>query len=188
MILVMVTCANAGDLMLKRGMTQIGNVPLTAAGLQHATASPHLASDLGQIFRVVVSGVMDVLKARQQTKDQFGLGMTTFKRADNNPLKFSPTTEDALRILFGPPTRSYLDAYTALTQSFDDLKGHQVRTYAAMQHALMAFMQDLDPETIERDSGESGIAALVGSRWIRHRLHGRNGRTAPRPPFERPAA
>ncbi|MBV9885321.1 MAG: EamA family transporter [Acidobacteria bacterium] len=36
MILVMVTCANAGDLMLKRGMTQIGNVPLTSAGLQHA--------------------------------------------------------------------------------------------------------------------------------------------------------
>jgi drug/metabolite transporter (DMT)-like permease len=36
MILVMVACANAGDLMLKRGMTQIGNVPLTAAGLQHA--------------------------------------------------------------------------------------------------------------------------------------------------------
>jgi len=36
MILVMVTCANAGDLMLKRGMMQIGNVPLTSAGLQHA--------------------------------------------------------------------------------------------------------------------------------------------------------
>jgi drug/metabolite transporter (DMT)-like permease len=36
MILVMVSCANAGDLMLKRGMTQIGNVPLTASGLQHA--------------------------------------------------------------------------------------------------------------------------------------------------------
>jgi drug/metabolite transporter (DMT)-like permease len=36
MILVMVTCANAGDLFLKRGMTQIGNVPLTSAGLRHA--------------------------------------------------------------------------------------------------------------------------------------------------------
>ena len=36
MILVMVTCANAGDLLLKRGMTQIGNVPLTSAGLIHA--------------------------------------------------------------------------------------------------------------------------------------------------------
>jgi uncharacterized membrane protein len=36
MILIMVICANAGDLMLKHGMTQIGAVPLTTAGLQHA--------------------------------------------------------------------------------------------------------------------------------------------------------
>ena len=36
MILIMVACANAGDLFLKRGMTRIGNVPLTASGLQHA--------------------------------------------------------------------------------------------------------------------------------------------------------
>jgi uncharacterized membrane protein len=36
MILIMVACANAGDLMLKRGMTQIGNVELSATGLQHA--------------------------------------------------------------------------------------------------------------------------------------------------------
>jgi uncharacterized membrane protein len=36
MILVMVACANAGDLMLKRGMTQIGAVQLSLAGLQRA--------------------------------------------------------------------------------------------------------------------------------------------------------
>ncbi len=36
MILVMVICANAGDILLKRGMTQIGAVPFTATGLQHA--------------------------------------------------------------------------------------------------------------------------------------------------------
>ena len=36
MILAMVVCANAGDLMLKRGMTQIGAVPLSVAGLEHA--------------------------------------------------------------------------------------------------------------------------------------------------------
>jgi|SRR5437868_5802073 uncharacterized membrane protein len=36
MILIMVICANAGDLMLKHGMTQIGSVPFTSAGLQHA--------------------------------------------------------------------------------------------------------------------------------------------------------
>jgi uncharacterized membrane protein len=36
MILVMVICANAGDLLLKRGMTEIGYVTFTFAGLQHA--------------------------------------------------------------------------------------------------------------------------------------------------------
>jgi uncharacterized membrane protein len=39
MILLMVVCANAGDLMLKRGMTQIGAVQICAYGLQHAFLS-----------------------------------------------------------------------------------------------------------------------------------------------------
>jgi len=36
MVLAMVVCANAGDLTLKRGMSQNGAVVLTAAGLAHA--------------------------------------------------------------------------------------------------------------------------------------------------------
>lgn len=36
MILVMVFCANLGDLLLKRGMSQIGAVPLRFAGLEHS--------------------------------------------------------------------------------------------------------------------------------------------------------
>ncbi len=36
MILLMVVCANTGDLLLKRGMTEIGAVSLSAAGLKHA--------------------------------------------------------------------------------------------------------------------------------------------------------
>jgi uncharacterized membrane protein len=35
MVLAMVVCANIGDLMLKRGMTQIGAVKISAAALQH---------------------------------------------------------------------------------------------------------------------------------------------------------
>ena len=36
MVLAMVVCANVGDLMLKRGMTQIGAVEISASGLAHA--------------------------------------------------------------------------------------------------------------------------------------------------------
>lgn len=39
MILAMVVCANAGDLMLKRGMTQIGAVEVSASGVRHAFTS-----------------------------------------------------------------------------------------------------------------------------------------------------
>jgi uncharacterized membrane protein len=36
MVLAMVVCANTGDLLLKRGMSQIGAVQLTTPGLAHA--------------------------------------------------------------------------------------------------------------------------------------------------------
>ena len=36
MVLAMVVCANVGDLMLKRGMTTIGAVEISASGLAHA--------------------------------------------------------------------------------------------------------------------------------------------------------
>ena len=36
MVLLMVVCANTGDLMLARGMKQIGNVQISIPGLQHA--------------------------------------------------------------------------------------------------------------------------------------------------------
>ena len=36
MVLAIVVCANIGDLTMKRGMTEIGAVDLTAAGLEHA--------------------------------------------------------------------------------------------------------------------------------------------------------
>lgn len=36
MVFLMVVCANIGDLLLKRGMSQIGAVPVTFAGMQHA--------------------------------------------------------------------------------------------------------------------------------------------------------
>ena len=36
MVLLMVVCANTGDLMLARGMKQIGHVEISLPGLQHA--------------------------------------------------------------------------------------------------------------------------------------------------------
>jgi uncharacterized membrane protein len=51
MVLAMVVCANAGDLMLKRGMSQIGAVQLTASGLAKAL---HLTIASGTIWVAIL--------------------------------------------------------------------------------------------------------------------------------------
>ena len=57
MVLVMVLCANTGDLLLKRGMTQIGAVPFTTDGLTQAF---HLTIFNGTIWLGIIflSGFM----------------------------------------------------------------------------------------------------------------------------------
>jgi len=68
-------------------------------------------------------------------------------------------------VMFGPPTRSYLDARRAIEQSFEDIKSHQIKTYAAMQRALTHLLNGLDPQTIDRETDADGrLAALVTSR------------------------
>jgi type VI secretion system protein ImpI len=113
----------------------------------------------------VVDNVMQLLNARVQAKRLTrSASHTTIQAADNNPLKFSPTPEDALRIMFGPATHSYLDAHRALEQGFHDLKTHQIKTYAAMQHALTMLIADLDPAIIERDTDAKGALPLALAR------------------------
>ncbi len=76
--------------------------------------------------------------------------------------------EDALRIMFAARGRSYLDAERAFAQGFDDLKKHQIKTYAAMQQAVTLLMKDVDPATIEAASqSDRGLAGMVGSRKAR---------------------
>ena len=83
---------------------------LAGAGLDPANVTPELARNFGQILRVVVSGVMDVMRSRQQIKDEFRMRMTRFRPAENNPLKFSANVDDALHNLLVKRNPAYLAA------------------------------------------------------------------------------
>jgi type VI secretion system protein ImpI len=128
-----------------------------------------LAAEIGQLIRLLTENTRQLLDARQQAKRLTrSSNQTTIQALNNNPLKFAPTAEDAMRIMFGPPTRSYLDARRAFAQSFDDLKSHQVRMLSAMQHALKELLADLDPDLIDRTSKDDrGLASILGSRRAR---------------------
>jgi type VI secretion system FHA domain protein len=121
-----------------------------AAGVKEGAATPDMAREVGSIFRVVVSGVMDVLKARQQTKDQFNLGMTTFKRTDNNPLKFSADVDDALHNLFVKRNNSaYLGPTAAFEDAFADMRNHQIAMLVGVRVAFEAMLSEFHPDHLQ---------------------------------------
>ncbi|WP_367277059.1 type VI secretion system-associated FHA domain protein TagH [Bradyrhizobium sp.] len=128
-----------------------------------------LAEQFGRLLRLATDNMKQLLEARQQAKQLArSPSQTTVQATDNNPLKFAPTAEDALRIMFGAKGQSYLDAEKAFAQGFDDLKRHQIRTYTAMQQAVARLMKDVDPAAIEAASqSDRGLAGMVGSRKAR---------------------
>lgn len=124
-----------------------------------------LAEQLGIILRMTVDNLMALLQARTQAKQLTrSTSQTTVQAIENNPLKFSPTSEEAMRILFGPPTRSYLDAQRAFAQGFGDLKSHQLRTYMAMQHAVHELIAGIDPTLMARELElQRGASSWLGT-------------------------
>jgi type VI secretion system protein ImpI len=128
-----------------------------------------LAEEIGAIMRVVAEDLRQLLAARSESKRLArSTQQTTIEALDNNPLKFSPTAADALRVMFGPPSAGYLGARRTVEQSFRDLKAHQIKTYAAMQAAVRMLAEDLDPDAIDESlEGDKGLGALIGSRKAR---------------------
>ncbi len=128
-----------------------------------------LAEQFGRLLKLATDNMKQLLEGRQQAKRLArSPNQTSVQAINNNPLKFAPATEDALRIMFGFQGQSYLDAERAFAQGFDDLKRHQIRTYAAMQRAVTLLMKDVDPAAIEAASqSDRGLAGMVGSRKAR---------------------
>ena len=125
-----------------------------------------LADQFGKLLRLATDNVKQLLEARQQAKRLArSPNQTTVQALNNNPLKFAPTPEEALRIMFVAQSRGYLDAERAFAQGFADLKVHQIKTYAAMQQAVGLLMRELDPASIEASfKSDRGLAGMVGSR------------------------
>ena len=124
---------------------------LTAAGMEASRVTPELSAQFGQILRVVVSGLMDVLRARGRIKDEFRMRVTTFKQADNNPLKFSANVEDALHNLLVKRNAAYLGPVEAFEDAFQDLRNHQMAMLAGMRTAYDAMLAEFEPGRLQEE-------------------------------------
>ncbi len=139
---------------------------LAGAGIDVQVLTPEVEATLGQVLRVVVEGLMEVLRARTEIKNEFRLQQTSFKPRENNPLKFSANVEDALHNLLVKRNPAYLPAAEAFQDAFEDVRLHQVAMLAGVREAFDAMLQEFDPEKLEQafDGGSrrSGLLGMGG--------------------------
>ncbi|TPL79937.1 type VI secretion system-associated FHA domain protein TagH [Mesorhizobium sp. B2-3-14] len=141
-----------------------------AAGLSPellASRDPHdVAAEIGAVLRTTVEQLSLLLKARAAAKVLAkSAHRTMIGAADNNPLKFVPGTDDMLEIMFAKRRAGYLDARRSIEDAFDDLKTHEIATYAAMQAALSRLLDDLSPEAIARRIPPASFSSRKSQAW-----------------------
>jgi type VI secretion system FHA domain protein len=124
---------------------------LEAAGIEDA--AEHIMKDDATLMRVIglvlhelVSGLMTVLRGRSELKSQLRVSMTTLKPTENNPFKFSPTVEEALKTCLMNNHPGFTDAVEAVREGYDDIKNHQLAVTAGIQASLAGILKQFDPQ------------------------------------------
>ena len=112
---------------------------------------------LGAAFRALVSGLRQALMARASVKREFRLEQTMLRSQGNNPLKFSADNEDALRALLGAGRRTNMNAAEAVADALRDVRLHELATMVAMQSAVRALLEELDPAKLRRSAERGGL-------------------------------
>lgn len=124
---------------------------LEAAGVQDVEPSDELARTCGHILRVVVTGLMEVLRAREQMKEDLRIRATTFKPSQNNPLKFSANAEDAFHNLLVRQNAAYLEPPEAFAEALQDVRDHQSAVHSALRLAFETMLAQFDPNRLQEE-------------------------------------
>lgn len=133
-----------------------------AAGIEGLDPSTEVAQTLGGMLRVALSGIMESLRMREQMKDDFRMKGTSFKAADNNPLKFSANVADAFHNLLVKHNPAYLPPVDAFEEAFHDVRDHQVVLPAAMRLAFESMLSQFDPLRLQEEFDRQMKGSLLG--------------------------
>jgi type VI secretion system FHA domain protein len=120
---------------------------------------------VGQIFRDIVDGMIVLLRARAELKSQARVAMTTMKAVNNNPLKFSVSAEDAMRLLLNPAERGFLAPVEAVKEAVSDVINHQIAIQAGIQASLTNKLKQFSPENFEKAFDEGIVFQKKQKCW-----------------------
>ena len=133
---------------------------LRGAGLSDSDMSPEVMQELGKILRVVVEGLMEVLRARAEIKAQFRVPLTRMKSVENNPLKHSPNVEAALNTLLVQRNPGFLSSVQAFEDALADIRNHQMAMLEGVRVAFESMLESFDPKELEKEFDRTGKRAF----------------------------
>jgi type VI secretion system FHA domain protein len=105
---------------------------------------------IGQMFRKLIDGTIAILRSRAEFKSLCRVNMTVIRATNNNPLKFTVSTDDVLRQLLENKTDGFLASTIAIEEAFDDVMNHQLAMQAGIQASLTHLLHGFDPKVIEK--------------------------------------
>ncbi|SFW55017.1 MULTISPECIES: type VI secretion system-associated FHA domain protein TagH [Pseudomonas] len=137
--------------------------------LDKAQAEAQMES-IGRSYRLMVEGLIDVLRARSSLKGEFRIQQTMIQPVENNPLKFAPNVDEALLLLLRHGNQAFMAPDAAVRDSFDDLRAHQLAVMAGVEAAIKHLLGRFEPAQLEermaKPGGLSGI--FSGSRQAQY--------------------
>lgn len=136
---------------------------LESMGLDPAELSPQqqqaITRQVGELLPVIIQGMMNVLRSRASIKNEFRMSVTTIQPVENNPLKFSADTQEAVENMFVRESKAYKGPVEAFTEGFDAIAEHQIAIIAGIRAAFSSMFDQFDPATLEKqfDKQSKGV-------------------------------
>lgn len=147
---------------------------LRGAGLEQlrldkAQAEAQMES-IGRSYRLMVEGLIDVLRARSSLKGEFRIQQTMIQPVENNPLKFAPNVDEAMLLLLRHGNQAFMAPDAAVHDSFDDLRAHQLAVMAGVEAAIKHLLARFEPAQLEERMGKPGGLSSIfsGSRQAQY--------------------
>lgn len=110
-----------------------------------------ISEEVCDVVKRCVEGVMVILANRRNMKSQLHMDMTQIQPANNNALKFSVSSDEALATMFGKAGDGYMPPANSIKEAFQDIADHQVAMMAAMMQASQQMMMRFHPDQLENE-------------------------------------
>lgn len=123
-------------------------------------AADQLLQEVGEALATAVEKLRDILVQSQSSGPiSHRLSETKIHPHEDNPLRFSTSSQEAMEALFDRTNPIQLTAASAIAETLDQIQNHQAMTEKAVNAALEMVFLSLSPEFMRRR-----FAAYAGSR------------------------